>query len=84
MSRPDQRALRGAAEAQAAARAELALAKREAEAAWARLQANPDTIEYQIDWNVARRHEAAAVTRATQAERDYIKAGGYALTDPED
>ena len=44
----------------------------------------PDTVEYQIDWNVARRQEAAAAARARQTEREYVKAGGYALTDPEE
>jgi hypothetical protein len=80
----DRRALRAATEAHAAARVELELAQHEAEAAWARLEASPDTIEYQIDWNIARRREAAAVAQARQTERAYTRAGGYALADPED
>ena len=84
MATDGQRALSAAVQTHAAARAELELAVREAEAAWDRLQASPDTIEYQIDWNIARRHEAAAVARARRSERDYMEAGGYALTDPED
>ena len=64
----DRRALHAAAEAHAAARAELERAQREAQAAWARLEASPHTIEYQIDWNIARRTEAAAVARTRQTE----------------
>ncbi|HUA47990.1 MAG TPA: hypothetical protein VMA77_22320 [Solirubrobacteraceae bacterium] len=79
-----QSALHAAADAHAAACAQLELAQRDAEAAWDRLQASPDTIEYQIDWNLARRHEAAALAKVTEAERRYIRAGGYALTDPEE
>jgi hypothetical protein len=80
----DEQALRVAGEAYAAARAERELAQREAEAAWVTLEASPDTIEYQIAWTLARRHEAAALARTVQAERRYVRAGGYALADPED
>jgi hypothetical protein len=84
VTRFDRQALRVAHAAYAAARAEREVAQREAEKAWVTLQASPDTIEYQIAWNLALRHEAAAVDRLSQAERDYTRAGGYALADPED
>jgi hypothetical protein len=81
MTTSRERALRSAAEVYAVARVDLDLARSKAEAAWTRLQASPDTLEYQIDWSVARRREAAVAARARQAERDYVMAGGYVVTD---
>lgn len=83
MSRVDQAALRAAADAYDAARRKYEAAKAAAEAAYERLQASPETIEYQIDWNVARREEAAVAWRLKQAEEAYRKAGGY-LADRDD
>jgi hypothetical protein len=79
----DQRALRAAAEAYAASRREYQVAKAAAEAAYERLQASPETIEYQIDWNVARREEAAAAGWLRQAEQGYREAGGYLADEDE-
>jgi hypothetical protein len=83
MSGVDQQALRAAAEAYAEARREYAAAKAAAEAAYACLQASPETIEYQIDWNVARRDEAAAAWHVKQAEESYRSAGGYVADEHE-
>lgn len=77
MAEPDQRALRPAADAYIAARQEYEKARTGADAAYDRLQASPETLEYQIDWNVSRRAEAAAADRLQRAERAYRKAGGY-------
>lgn len=79
----DQQALRAAADAYASARREHDTAKAGAEAAHRALEASPETIEYQIDWNVARREEVAAAWRLRQAEEAYRTAGGY-LADEED
>jgi hypothetical protein len=84
MTTRDRHRLPAAAEAHAAARAQRDLAERRAQAAWDRLQASPHTIEYQIDWSIARRGEAAAEAKVAQTERDYLRAGGYALSDPGD
>ena len=54
-----------------------------ADAAYERLQASPETIEYQVDWNVARREEAAAGWRLRQAEERYRRAGGYVANSDE-
>jgi len=77
MSEADHRALRAAADAYVAARADYQAVKASADAAYDRLEASPETLEYQIDWNVARRAEAAAAWRLTRAEEAYSKAGGY-------
>ncbi len=77
MSRVDQRALRSAGDAYAAARRNYEAAQATANRAYERLQASPETLEYQIDWNVARRREAAATWRVKAAEEHYRKAGGY-------
>ena len=77
MSGVDQRALRAAADAYSATRSEYEAAKAAADQAYERLQASPETIEYQIDWNVARREEAAAAWRVKEAEARYRRAGGY-------
>ncbi|MGH2887223.1 MAG: hypothetical protein ACRDPA_31760 [Solirubrobacteraceae bacterium] len=77
MSCIDQRVLGAAADAYAAARREYGDAKAAADQAYERLQASPETIEYQIDWNVARREEAAAAWRVKDSEERYRKAGGY-------
>lgn len=73
----DQRALRVAAGAYSAARSEYDAAKAAADETYERLQASPETIEYRIDWNVARRDEAAAAWRLKVAEERYLTAGGY-------
>ncbi len=83
MSGVNQRALRVAAERYVAARREYRAAKAVAEAAYDRLQASPETIEYQIDWNLTRREEAAAAWRLEQAGEAYRNAGGY-LPDEEE
>ena len=77
MSGVDQRVLRTAAAAYAAARSEYEAAKTAADQAYERLQASPDTIEYQIDWNITRREEAAAAWRVQEAQARYRAAGGY-------
>jgi hypothetical protein len=77
MSGVDQRALRAAADAYAATRSVYEDAKAAADQAYERLQASPETIEYQIDWNVARREEAAAAWRVKESEERYRKVGGY-------
>jgi hypothetical protein len=56
----DRRTLAAAAQAYAVAREEHRMAEEAANAAYNRLETSPDTIEYVIDWNVARRREAAA------------------------
>jgi hypothetical protein len=76
--------VRAAAEAYASARAELQAAHQQADAAWTRLQASPDTLEYQIDWSEARRHEAALAARVAAAEREYVRVGGYARDEPDE
>jgi hypothetical protein len=77
MSEPDQRALRAAADAYDAARQEYENARTAADTAYDRLHASPETLEYQIDWNVSRRAEAAAANRLERAEQAYREAGGY-------
>ncbi|HTP18743.1 MAG TPA: hypothetical protein VMJ65_04015 [Solirubrobacteraceae bacterium] len=77
MSGIDQRVLDAAADAYAGARREYERATLAAGQTYERLQASPETIEYQIDWNVARREEAAAAWRVKEAEERYCKAGGY-------
>ena len=77
MSEPDQRALRAAADAYVAARQEYENARTAADSAYDRLHASPETLEYQIDWNVSRRAEAAAANRLQRAEQAYREAGGY-------
>lgn len=61
----------------ASARREHRAATIAADAAYERLLASPDTIEYQVEWNVARRHEAATASRLKQAKADYEKAGRH-------
>jgi hypothetical protein len=77
MSESDQRALGAAADAYAMARRNYERAVTAAAAVYERLEANPDTLEYQIDWNVARRGEADAAWRLKRAEDAYRAAGGY-------
>lgn len=77
MSEANQRSLRAAADAYAVARADYEAAKADSDAAYDRLEASPATLEYQIDWNVARRAEAAAALRFSQAEEAYRGAGGH-------
>jgi len=79
----DQRVLRAAADAYAAARANYEAVKAGADAAYERLERSPETIEYQIDWNVLRREEAAAASRFKRAEESYLRAGGYVASDDE-
>jgi len=71
MSEVDSAAVRAAAHACAAARSNYNAARAAADAAYERLQASPETIEYQIDWNVLRRQEAAAAWRLDQAQEGY-------------
>jgi len=77
MARIEPRTLDDAAGAYAGARRRYAAAKASADAAYERLQASPETLEYQIDWNVARRAESAANWRLKWAEEAYREAGGY-------
>jgi hypothetical protein len=77
MPEVDPRALRAAADAYAAARADYETVKADADAAYERLETSPETIEYQIGWNVACREEAAAAWRLERAEEAYRKAGGH-------
>ena len=84
MRRVDQRQLRVAADAYAAARDEVRVARKLADAAWVRLQASQDTLEYQIDWSSASKREAAAAARLEAAKAAYRDAGGYAAGDPEE
>ena len=83
MSEGDQRALGAAADAYAVARRDYERAVTTAAAAYERLEARPDTLEYQIDWNVARRAEADAAWRLKRAGDAYREAGGY-IGDPDD
>lgn len=80
----DQGALRAATEAYKIARVDLRAARAQTNAVWTRLQASPDTLEYQIGWSTARRHEAAAASHLVDTERAYVSAGGYARSDPEE
>jgi hypothetical protein len=77
MSGIDPRALRVAAEAYVAARRDQEAAKAACDAAYERLEASRDTLEYEIDWETARREEAAAAWRLRRAEETYHRAGGY-------
>jgi len=81
--RADQRALLTAADAYAAERDRYRAAKDRAAATYEHLQASPETIEYQIDWNVARRGEAAAAWKVKQAEDAYRRAVGYVADSDE-
>ena len=83
MPKRDQRALGATADAYLAARQDHEHAVTAAAAAYERLEASPDTLEYQIDWNLARRAEADAAWRLERAEEAYRKAGGY-LAGPDD
>ena len=83
MSESDQRALVAAADAYVAARRDYEHAVTDAAAAYERLEASPDTLEYQIDWNLARRAEADAAWRLERAAEAYRTAGGY-LAGPGD
>ena len=75
--RPSRRAnqmARGSCEIRelAEAVAELRRAEAAAQAAWTRLEASPSTLEYQVEWSLARREEAAAagrLKRAREADR---------------
>ncbi|HTX12600.1 MAG TPA: hypothetical protein VME22_28545 [Solirubrobacteraceae bacterium] len=77
MSEFDSQVLRAASDAYLVARREHDAATAAADAAYDRLQASPETLEYQIDWNVARRAEAAAAWRLERARTAYRQAGGY-------
>ena len=76
MAQSTEHGLRSAADDYATARAARAAASDAADAAYERLQASPDTLEYQIDWSEARKREAAAVFRERTAEVAYRLAGG--------
>ena len=73
----DDGALRAAADAYAAAREECRVAEVATNAAYERLDANPESLEFQIDCDEARKREAAAALRTRRAKRAYIEAGGY-------
>jgi hypothetical protein len=77
----DQRRLRAAADAYAAACEDYRRLADAAAAVYRRLEASPGTIEYQIEWSQARRAEAAAAARRARAERLHRAAGGYARRD---
>jgi hypothetical protein len=83
MSESDQRALGVATDGYVAARSDYEHAVTASAAAYERLEASPDTLEYRIDWNLARRAEADAAWRLERAEAAYRKAGGY-LAGPAD
>jgi hypothetical protein len=57
------------------AAAQLRSAEAAAQQAWTRLEASPGTLEYQIEWGVARRDEAAAAGRLRRAREAYPAAG---------
>jgi len=76
MSEANQRLLHAAAVAYAAARADYEAAQAASNAAYERLEASPETLEYQIEWNVVRRAEAAVALRLSRAEEAYRDAGG--------
>lgn len=73
--------LRIAADALIAARRECAAAESAANAAYRRLEASPENLEYQIAFSEARKREAAAALRRRQAEAAYLAAGGYVRED---
>jgi hypothetical protein len=76
-------ALSSAADVYAVARRGYELAVTAATAAYERLEARPDTLEYHINWNVARRAEADTAWRLKRAEDAYREAGGY-IAGPDD
>jgi hypothetical protein len=76
MAQSVEHGLRSARDEYAAARADRAGASDAADAAYERLQASPDTLEYQIAWSEARKREAAAVFRERTAHVAYRLAGG--------
>jgi hypothetical protein len=51
------------------AAAGLRRAEAAGQAAWTRLEASPATLEYQIEWSVARREEPAAADRLIRARQ---------------
>jgi hypothetical protein len=71
--------VRSAVDAYLVARREHSEAEAAATAAWERYESNPDSIEYTIDWHVARRHEAEVALNAREATEALRRAGG----DPE-
>jgi hypothetical protein len=71
--------VQSAVDAYLTARREHAEAEAAANAAWERHEWNPDSIEYTIDWHVARRHEAEMALKAREATEVLRRAGG----DPE-
>jgi hypothetical protein len=80
----DKHAVRTAAKAYAAACRELREAEDAANAAWDRLETSPSTIEYQIDWNVARKHEAEMALKRRHAEQALRAAGSDPNTGAEE
>lgn len=77
-------ALQAAAAEYASAIRECAAAEERANRAHRRLEASPDTLEYQIACAQARKREAAAALRKRRAEKTYLAAGGYVRKDPVD
>lgn len=51
-------------------------AEEAANAAYERLEGNPDSIEYLIGWHLARRHEAEVGWRKRRAEEALREVGG--------
>ncbi|HTZ63344.1 MAG TPA: hypothetical protein VMB51_04515 [Solirubrobacteraceae bacterium] len=78
----DEQALRAAAVHYASARHDCRVAEDAARAAYLRLEASPDTLEYQIAYSEARKREAATALRKRRAQETYLLAGGYSEQDP--
>ena len=77
MPQDEQRALSAAAAGYVAARRDYEQAVTAAATAYERLETSPETLEYQIDWKLARRAEANAAWRLERAKHAYREAGGY-------
>lgn len=65
--------LKAAAAVLSAASRECAAAEDEANRAYQRLEASPDTLEYQIAYSDARKREATAALRKHQAQAGYME-----------
>jgi hypothetical protein len=74
--------LAAAAAAFASASSECRIAELAADAAYQRLEGNPESLEYQGACSDARKREAAAALRKREAHAAYLAAGGYASQDP--
>lgn len=76
--------LQAAADTYAAASADCKDASDAADAAYERLRASPDTLEYQIDWTETRGREATAVFNKRAAAIAYRLAGGHLADERDD